>query len=81
MQLPPEDVVKPDHFVIVEAVLLPRGVTDQIQEQLEERALVLLLWWGVFGEGPPEHCEDGVEGVLEEDVGVVAGDEFVGDYD
>ena len=62
----------------MKVVLLASGVTDQIEEQFEERALVL-VGGGVFGKGTVEDGENGVEGVLEEDVGVVASNQLVGD--
>ena len=72
MELPCEDVVEGRDFVLVEVVLLASGVADEVEEEFEEGALVVSL--ALLGEASVEDLKDGLEGVLEEDVGVVACD-------
>lgn len=79
MELPCEDIVKRRDFVLVEVVLLTSGITDEIEEELKKGTLMVGL--AFLGETSVEDLQDGLEGMLEEDVRIVAGDEFVGDDD
>lgn len=79
MKLSCKDVVKRCDFVLMEVVLLPSRVTDEVEEEFKEGALVVGL--ALLGEASVEDLQDGLEGVLEENVGVVASDEFIGNDD
>ena len=79
MELPCEDIVKRGDFVFVEVVFLASGVTDEVEEEFEEGALVVGL--ALLGEAPVEDLQDGLEGVFKEDVGIVACNELVGNDD
>ena len=59
----------------MEVVLLASGVADEVEEEFEEGALVVGL--ALLGEASVEDLKDGLEGVLEEDVGVVACDQLI----
>ena len=63
----------------MEIVAFPGGVADEIEEELEEGTLVISLV--VLCEAAVEDLQDSLKGVLEEDVGVVAGYQLVGDDD
>lgn len=52
VELPCEDIVKRSDFVFVEVVLLASGITDEVEEELEESALVVGL--ALLGEAPVE---------------------------
>lgn len=79
MKLSCKDVVERRDLVLVEVVLLAGSIADEVEEELEEGALVVGL--ALLSETSVEDLKDGLESVLEEDVGVVAGYEFVGNND
>lgn len=63
----------------MEIIAFPGGVTDEVEEELEKGTLVVRLV--VLCKATIEDLQNGLEGVFQEDVGVVAGYQLVGDDD
>jgi len=63
----------------VEIVALAGGVANEIQEQLEEGPL--MISFVLLGKTAVEYLQDCLQGVLQEDVRVVACDQLVGNND
>ena len=79
VELPSQNKVERDHFFPVKVILLPGGITDQVEEQFEERPLMVMF--AFFAEDSMENIHDGLNCVFQEDIGIVAGNEFVADDD
>ena len=80
MQFTTECVIEGSDFILVEIVLFAGGIADEIEEQFEEGSLVV-VGSCIFREGAVEDGQDGCQGVLQEDIGVIVCDQFVGDDD
>lgn len=79
MEFPCKDEVKGQNFVPSKIVLFASGVWDEIQEKFKERSLMVLFWF--FAEQSLEDINDRLNGMVQKDIGVIAGDKFVADDD
>lgn len=77
VELSSQDKIKRQDFVFGEIVLFPCGIRYEVEEQFEESPLVILL--GIFAEQPLEDIDYGLNGVVQEDVGVITRDQLVTD--
>ena len=78
MEFSSQHKVERHHFISVEIILLTGGITNQIEEEFEERSLMVIF--AIFAESFMENIHDGLNGVVQEYVGVIAGYQFVANY-
>lgn len=79
MEFHGKDVVKGCDFILVKIIGFASGITDEIEEELEECTLVIDLI--LLCKASVKDLENGLKSVLQEDVGVVACDQFVRNND
>jgi hypothetical protein len=79
VELPSQDEVKGEDFVSSEVVLLAGGIRNEVEEEFEEGPLVVVFRF--LCECALEDIDDGLDGVIKEDIRVVAGNQLITDYD
>lgn len=65
------------NLISIEVVLLTSGITNKVKEQLEEWSLMAVF--ALFTEDTVKNVHDSLNGVIEENVRVVTGNEFIAD--
>lgn len=75
MELSSQNKVERDHFLSVKVILLSSSITDQVEEKLKERSLMIVF--AFLTEDSVEDIHYSLNSMFQEDIRVIAGNKFI----